>query len=262
MITFSFRPIRRSRLPSRAASVSTLVVSWKEAADRKDSVASEALVIPRITVLGLRRGLGLLALELLVDRVEDEAVLELAGQELGRALGLDPHLLQHLADDQLDVLVVDVDALGAVDLLHLGDDVDLGLGPAVDREQLGRVERALVQLVARLDPLAVLDVQVGPGRERVVVLLALVVGDRHLDGLVGLLDRDLAVDLGDLRQALRLARLEQLDDAGQALGDVQAGDAAGVEGAHRQLGARLADRLGGDDPDRVADLDQRRRSRA
>ena len=36
-------------MPSRAASVSTLVVSWKEAAERKDSVASEALVIPRIT---------------------------------------------------------------------------------------------------------------------------------------------------------------------------------------------------------------------
>ena len=29
-----------------AASVSTLVVSWKEAADRKDSVASDALVMP------------------------------------------------------------------------------------------------------------------------------------------------------------------------------------------------------------------------
>ena len=28
--------------------MSTLVVSWKEAAERKDSVASEALVIPRI----------------------------------------------------------------------------------------------------------------------------------------------------------------------------------------------------------------------
>ena len=73
--------------------------------------------------------------------------------------------------------------------------------------------------------------------------------------LVGLLDRDLAVDLGDLRQALRLARLEQLDDARQALRDVRAGDAAGVERPHGQLRARLADRLRGDDADRVADLD-------
>ena len=29
--------------------MSTFVVSWKEAAERKDSVASDALVIPRMT---------------------------------------------------------------------------------------------------------------------------------------------------------------------------------------------------------------------
>ena len=33
--------------------------------------------------------------------------------------------------------------------------------------------------------------------------------------------------------------------------------AADVEGPHRQLGARLADRLGGDDADRLADVDRR-----
>ena len=49
MITFSFRPSRRSTFPSIEASVSTLVVSWKEAAERKDSVASDAFVIPRIS---------------------------------------------------------------------------------------------------------------------------------------------------------------------------------------------------------------------
>ena len=48
MITFSLRPLRRSILPSSAASVSTLVVSWKEAAERNESVFSEALVIPRM----------------------------------------------------------------------------------------------------------------------------------------------------------------------------------------------------------------------
>ncbi len=48
MITFSFRPASLSVLPSSAASVSTLVVSWNEAADRKESVASEAFVMPRM----------------------------------------------------------------------------------------------------------------------------------------------------------------------------------------------------------------------
>ncbi len=49
MITFSFSPSRRSTLPSIAASVSTFVVSWKEAAERNDSVASEAFVMPRMS---------------------------------------------------------------------------------------------------------------------------------------------------------------------------------------------------------------------
>src|SRR5438874_758770 len=49
MITFSFRPSSRSTLPSIEASVSTFVVSWKDAAERKDSVASDAFVIPRIS---------------------------------------------------------------------------------------------------------------------------------------------------------------------------------------------------------------------
>ena len=38
MMTFSFRPTRWSTLPLMAASVRTLVVSWNEAADRKESV--------------------------------------------------------------------------------------------------------------------------------------------------------------------------------------------------------------------------------
>src|SRR5262245_31983912 len=212
---------------------------------------------PEDDPLGPGRRLRLLALQLLVDRVEDQAVLQLTGQQLGRALRLHPDLLQHLAHDQLDVLVVDVDALRAVDPLDLGDDVELGLRPAVDREDLGRIERALVELVASLDSLALLHQHVRAGREGVGVLLALVVRDVELDGLVGLFEvGDLAADLRDLGQALRLARLEQLDDTRQALRDVQPGDTAGVAGPHGQLRARLADRLGGDNPDRVADLDQ------
>jgi hypothetical protein len=46
MMTFSLMPRRSSVLPQMAASVSTLVVSWKEEAEMKDSVDSEALVIP------------------------------------------------------------------------------------------------------------------------------------------------------------------------------------------------------------------------
>ncbi len=158
------------------------------------------------------------------------------------------------------MLVVDVDALGLVDLLDLAHEVQLGVRPALllglaaEREQLVRVQGPLVELVADLDALALSDVEDRPRRERVAMLLAAVVGDDHGLRLVGLLDRHLAADLGDLRQALRLARLEQLDDTRQTVRDVRAGDTAGVERPHRQLRARLTDRLGGDDPDRVTDL--------
>src|SRR5205823_2737271 len=53
--------------------------------------------------------------------------------------------------------------------------------------------------------------------------------------------------------------LEDLDDTRQAVRDVRTGDTARVERAHRQLRARLADRLRGDNADRVADLGDRAR---
>src|SRR5581483_127586 len=46
MMMFSLSPSSRSDLPSMAASVSTRVVSWNDAADSHESVASDALVMP------------------------------------------------------------------------------------------------------------------------------------------------------------------------------------------------------------------------
>lgn len=53
MITFSLSPSKSSRLPLIAASVSTLVVSWNEAADKKLSVSRDAFVIPSNTGLAV-----------------------------------------------------------------------------------------------------------------------------------------------------------------------------------------------------------------
>ena len=57
--TFSFNPLKWSFLPVTAASVRTLVVSWKDAADMNESVAKDALVIPSKT---LSNSAGLLPL--------------------------------------------------------------------------------------------------------------------------------------------------------------------------------------------------------
>ena len=47
MMMFSLSPFSSSLAPRTAASVSTLVVSWKDAAEMKDSVVKLAFVIPR-----------------------------------------------------------------------------------------------------------------------------------------------------------------------------------------------------------------------
>src|SRR3954447_10016173 len=203
--------------------------------------------------LGVHGRLAARGDDLVVDALELVPVDVLARQQVGVALLLDAHLLEHLPDDQLDVLVVDVHALRLVDLLDFLDQVDLGVRAPTELEQLVRVQRALVELLAGLDDLALGDVQSRAAGERVPVLLARFVGDDDRAGLVGVLDGDGAADLGDLRQALRLAGLEELHDTREAVRDVRAGDAAGVEGTHGQLRARLADRLGGNDADRVAD---------
>src|SRR5439155_10477964 len=151
----------------------------------------------------------------------------------------------------------DLDALRLVDLLYLVDEIELDRRVALQAQQVGRADRSLGEGVARLDALPLRDEEPRPAGNRVgaVVLLVAAVGDdRDLDLTLGLLDRDHAVDLRELRSALRVASLEDLDDARQAVRDVRAGDTAGVERPHRQLRARLADRLRGDDADRVADL--------
>jgi hypothetical protein len=121
-----------------------------------------------------------------------------------------------------------------------------------------RVDRALRQLLADLDGVPVRDRQTGTERNLVLHHVAGLV--RHADTpnmlLVVVLDADHAGQLGDLRHPLRVAGLEQLDHAGEAVRDVLTGDPAGVEGSHGELGARLADRLGGDDAHRLADVDQ------
>src|SRR5579885_2206623 len=206
----------------------------------------------------------LLALRLLhagVLALEDDAVDELAGKQVGVARRLDAHLLQHLPDDQLDVFVVDLDAQRLVDLLHLADEVQLGRRRALEREQVGRVLRALVEGVAGLDLAPVRHEQPRPTRQlvldgvgRLAVGAELRRDDGHLRPPLRQLELHAAPPLRQHGGALRVAGLEDLDDARQAVRDVRAGDAAGVEGPHRQLRARLADRLRGDDAHRVADL--------
>src|SRR5271166_809698 len=72
---------------------------------------------------------------------EAELVDLLLEKEGGVANVLDLDPAHHLARDSLNVLVVDVDALQAIDLLNGVDEVGLGVLLAQNREQVVKVER-------------------------------------------------------------------------------------------------------------------------
>ena len=177
-----------------------------------------------------------------------------AGEQLGVAGFLDADLPHHLAHDDLNVLVIDVNALLTVGLLDFLDEVVVDGGDAADAQDLVGRQCAFGQLVALVDPVAVLAADTGAVRQGVADHLAVVGGDGHVaDGdALALFHGHAAADLGQLGHLLGLAGLEQLLNTGKTLGDVAAGDAAGVEGTHGQLGARLTDGLGRDDTDGLA----------
>ena len=134
-----------------AASVSTLVVSWKLDAEMNDSVESEALVMPEQERLTHRRTVPG-GHDLLVLLLEDPLLDLLVDQEGGVADVGDAHPAEHLPDDGLDVLVVNLHALQPVDLLHLVHQVAGQLLLAEDLEDVVRVGRAVHHRLARAAP--------------------------------------------------------------------------------------------------------------
>ena len=104
----------------------------------------------------------------LVGGLEVDRVNLLADQEVGVAGVDDVDLLQHLADDHLNVLVVDADPLQAVDLLDLVDEIGRQLLNALDREDIVRGGIAVDDVLALLDDVAVLKMNVLRLRDQVL----------------------------------------------------------------------------------------------
>ena len=164
-MTFSLRPTSESDLPWIAASVRTLVVSWKDAADSHDSVASDALVIP-ISTGRPEAGVPPSATTLRFRTLVRHAVDQIAREQLGVARLDHRHPAQHLPDDDLDVLVVDRRTLGPVDRLHFLHQVLLDPTHTEDPQHVLRIGRTGRELLTHADPIAVLDEQPGPPADR------------------------------------------------------------------------------------------------
>src|SRR5262249_48399581 len=152
-----------------------------------------------------------LALDLDVFAVEFETVDLLARQECRIArIGVDLDLLQHLANDHLDVLVVDAHTLQAVDLLDLVDQVARELLDPKDAQDVVRDTVAVDQQVSLLDVIALLHADVPTFGDQIFGRVATILRS-HQDaplGLVVLAELDAALALADDREVLRLARLE------------------------------------------------------
>ena len=157
------------------------------------------------------------------------------------------------------MLIVDIYALLTVNLLNFLDLVVVNGAGIKNAQDVMRIERALVELEALRDLLAVGYADAGRGSELVGTHIAGLRID-NVDGLdggaLGLLDGDHAADLCEGSGLLRAACLEQLLDSRKTLRNIRTCDAAGMEGTHGKLGARLADGLRCDNADSLALADR------
>ena len=176
-------------------------------------------------------------LELGVDLVHFLAIHLLAGEQGGVAGGRDLNLLQHLTNDRLDVLVVDLHALQSIDFLDFRHEIFRERLDAEHLENVVRIGRTADQIVAALDVIAFLRVDRLRLRHQILDRLRPIVrtDDDLALGLVILAELDAARDLRDDRVFLGLARFEQLGDARQTAGDV-----AGTRRFTRHAGQHFA----------------------
>ena len=187
----------------------------------------------------------------------------------GVARVLDAHLLEHLTHDQLDVLVVDLDALGLLYTFSTRPTMYTSVRPRIvvaELEQLGRVERALVSadrrrrldLALRLPPIRRVRRGIGVSRfSGLRVVRRRVRPDHDRRGLF------LAVDVARARPG----HLGQDRSCPSGLRASNSSTTRGrpcvmsepatpplVERPHGELRTGLPDRLRRDDSDGIADL--------
>src|SRR5882724_10688294 len=169
-----------------------------------------------------RRGSATIGDDTVVLLAEAELVHLFLEKELRITYVFDFDPAHHLARDGFDVLVVDVDALEAVNLLNGIDQVGLREFLAEDRKQIVQVERAVDQGLTGLDVIAFLNVDVHAASNGIflggLAIVALDVNLAHALGDIAVANR--AIDFTDDRGILGLAGFEQFNDAREAAGNV------------------------------------------
>ena len=156
-----------------AASVSTLVVSWKDAAEINESVESEAFVMPSSTALPCA-GTPARFFHLLIFEAELELIHHFFRQKFRVADIFHTHPAHHLTRDDFQMLVVDIDALQAVHFLNFVDEILLQFLLAANIQNVVRIARTIHQRIAGHHALAFLHIDMHAARQRVFALFAVV----------------------------------------------------------------------------------------
>ncbi len=175
------------------------MVSWKEAAEKNERVWRLALVMP--SRIGTATA-GFLPSSTSRSFIASKSIWSICSPGNMRAVASvrELNLLQHLANDHLDVLVVDGHALEPVDVLDLVDEVRSKRLDALDRQNVVRRGIALDDVVALLDGIAFLKMERLALRDQVF--------DRLAPSSVGI-DDDAALVLVVAPEADRAARFRR-----------------------------------------------------
>ena len=160
---------------------------------------------------------------LFVHRVELDPVNLFADQEHGVARIGDFDLLQHLADNHFDVLVVDFHALQAVDVLHFVNQILRQRRDAQHVQNVVRHRVAFHQQVAFFDKVAFANRNVPAFRDQIFRRVVVIIRIPHDDTAFGFVVSSELYPARRLAQdsmVLWLAGLEQFRNARQTAGDV------------------------------------------
>src|SRR5699024_2710263 len=112
--------------------------------------------------------------------------------------------LQHLAHDNLDMLIIDINTLATVYTLYLAEHVVLCGTQSLDLQDIMRIHATFCKLVSGLQDIAILDLDAGSVRDKVRLGLAcLVVGNDDFALLLGIADGRFSGKLCDDRKTLR-----------------------------------------------------------
>ena len=209
-MTFSLRPRSSSRRPRTAASVRTRVVSWNDAAEMNDSVASDRLRDAQENRVHCQRILTL-SFQLLGNLKEARLVDLLAAQVVAVTWCGDVNLAQHLADDHFYVLVIDLHTLQAVDVLNLLNEVVREVLNTLQTQNVVRVRLTISDDFASRDLLTLEHVQVAPLRNQLLMALARLIGNDEATLALGFLaEADRTRVLRHDRRLFWLAGFEQV----------------------------------------------------